>query len=243
MGRLAAVAATVTSIVLAVFAAAAVVYFEKPQTRRQESMKKTASSAEIRYISIGDSYTIGNDLAEDERWPNLLVKSLRAAGISIELVANPAVSGWTVQDAIRTELPVVAAEDPNFVTVLIGANDAFRRTPVEQFRSDLRELLDGIASAVPSAKVLMVTIPDFVSSPQGRVYGASSEDAKLLAEYNAAIAAEAQARGYALADIYPISNRVAHDPAMFNLDGLHPSAVQTALWEEVIREPALKLLR
>ncbi len=60
----------------------------------------------IRYAAIGDSYTIGEAVAEEERWPNLLVGHLREAGVEIEIVANPSVTGWTTQDLIDKELPV-----------------------------------------------------------------------------------------------------------------------------------------
>ncbi len=56
----------------------------------------------VRYVALGDSYTIGTSVAESERWPNQLVERIG----QLELVANPAVNGYTSGDLIDRELPL-----------------------------------------------------------------------------------------------------------------------------------------
>ena len=41
-------------------------------------------SVPVRFLALGDSYTIGESVAEDERWPELLATALRAEGITIK---------------------------------------------------------------------------------------------------------------------------------------------------------------
>ena len=77
----------------------------------------------IRYVALGDSYTIGEGASLDESWPALLTRHLRNEGIDVDLVANPSVTGWTTQDLIERELPVFRKAKPNFATLLIGVND------------------------------------------------------------------------------------------------------------------------
>src|SRR4051812_10663427 len=74
----------------------------------------------IRYVAIGDSYSIGEGAKPDESWPAVLTRHLREKGIKIELVANPSRTGWTTQNAIDRELPVFAEAKPTFATLLIG---------------------------------------------------------------------------------------------------------------------------
>src|SRR5689334_4034095 len=86
---------------------------EKAEDEQQEA-------ATIRYVAIGDSYTIGEGAQPGEAWPNLLTKHLSDRGIDIELVANPSRTGWTTLNALNSEMPVFVQARPNFATLLIG---------------------------------------------------------------------------------------------------------------------------
>jgi lysophospholipase L1-like esterase len=73
-----------------------------------------------RYVALGDSYTIGEGVVPDDCWPHQLVARLETAGVDIDLVARPAVTGWTTAQLIEHGLPVLERNQPTFVTVLIG---------------------------------------------------------------------------------------------------------------------------
>ena len=60
----------------------------------------------VRYVAIGDSYSIGEGASPDQSWPAVLTRHLKAQGLPIDLVANPSVTGWTSQQAIDHELPL-----------------------------------------------------------------------------------------------------------------------------------------
>jgi lysophospholipase L1-like esterase len=203
----------------------------------------TTATTGYDYIPVGDSYTIGDGLAEDERWPNLLVAHLREDGTDIRLITNPAVSGWTTEMAIEGQLPTIQRERPDFVTVLIGANDAFRGGSPETFRSDLATLLDEIEQVVPENRILLITIPDYSRSPAVRGNYAGDDASGTVRAFNAVIQDEGRRRGLRVADIFPLSQQIATDEAMFVPDGLHPSALQVSLWEEIIRKEAMLLLK
>ncbi|HLL61399.1 MAG TPA: SGNH/GDSL hydrolase family protein [Candidatus Nitrosocosmicus sp.] len=202
----------------------------------------------FRYVSIGDSLTIGQGVRENDRYPNLLIKQLQESGIEIELIANPAVSGYTVQNAIDYELPVIISERPNFVTVAIGANDNFRRLDKEIYRQRLTELLDGILVYLPNKKnLVLLTIYDYSRSPQAKSINSTKENedqySKSIQEYNDVIKQEADKRGLKVADVFPISQQIGNDPTMFVGDGLHPSAKQYQLWVKEIYPVVYDLLK
>ena len=67
----------------------------------------------LRYVALGDSYTIGTSVSERERWPNQLVA--RVPGL--ELVANLGVNGFTSRDLIEVELPRLDELRPELVSV------------------------------------------------------------------------------------------------------------------------------
>ena len=205
-----------------------------------EPIQKT--EGEITYISLGDSYTIGNGNLEEERWPNVLTRHLNEAGIKVRLIANPAVSGYTVQDAIQTELPIVKKLKPDFVTVLIGANDNFAQVPVLNYERDLKELLDKLQSMLKNPKnIVLITIPDYSKSPAAAGYETSGTS-ESINEYNKIIKSEAEKRNLKVADIFTVSQTMTGADDYIS-DGLHPSAQGYAKWEKVIYPVVYEFLK
>src|SRR3990167_6879276 len=196
----------------------------------------------IKYVAIGDSYTIGLGIDEKGRWPNVMTAHLKEKGIKINLAANPAVSGYTVRDAIEIELPVVESINPDFITVLIGANDNFMQRSKDDYRADLVELLDKLQTTLSNRKnIVLITIPDYSKSPalqETKEEGLS----EFIDDYNEVIKEEAETRGLPVIDIFPVSQTMAGDDD-YILDGLHPSAQGYAKWEKVIFPVVFDLLK
>src|SRR5690348_2901825 len=88
----------------------------------------------IRYVALGDSYTIGEGASPNESWPAVLTRHLKEQGIDIELVANPSATGWTTKQLIDRELPIFKDKEPNFGTLLIGVNDWVQGIDEKTFR-------------------------------------------------------------------------------------------------------------
>ena len=67
----------------------------------------------IRYLALGDSYTIGTGLLDvAQNFPSLLAKRLtNETGIDVILI-NLGVNGYTTTDLIREELPVAGNARP-----------------------------------------------------------------------------------------------------------------------------------
>jgi lysophospholipase L1-like esterase len=199
-------------------------------------------SGKIRYVAVGDSYTIGLGVRADERWPNVMARNLNNAGVNIELVLNPSVSGYEVQDAIEIELPKVEKIRPDFVTVFIGANDNFRSKDADIYNKDLTELLDKLQPMLTNPKnIVLITIPDYTKSPAGRGYDTGSQS-RLIEEYNQVIKDEANKRGLKVADIFPLSRSMTGSED-YIYDGLHPSGNGYLKWEKVIYPVVLELLK
>ena len=189
----------------------------------------------IRYAALGDSYTIGEAVAEDERWPNLLVGHLREAGVEIEIVANPSATSWTTQDLIDKELPVYRDSDPHFATLLIGVNDWVQEFSKERFRKNLAHIMDEMLKELESNDdLVVVTIPDFGAAPEGPKYSKGRDISVGLSEFNEIIADEAAKRQLSVVDVFELSQDMKNNPDLVASDGLHPSAKEYSLWEELI---------
>src|SRR5689334_10397146 len=83
------------------------------------TMYTSKQDTPVKYIALGDSYTIGTGANANEAWPVLLTKHLNDAGIKTELVANPSKNGFSTQNLIDMELPVFDKSGATFVTLLI----------------------------------------------------------------------------------------------------------------------------
>jgi lysophospholipase L1-like esterase len=194
----------------------------------------------VRYVAIGDSYTIGEGVTTRERWPNQLVHMLGPSW-GLELVANLAFTGATTADVIDQQLDEMAAERPGFVSLLIGVNDVVQGVPMNQYVRNLRTIVRRVMESVPTNRLLLVTIPDYTLTPQGPLYGGPGASADVKA-FNDAMAREAEANGIAIVDITPAADLVALDRSFIAGDGLHPSGRQYSAWVEWIVPTVRQLL-
>lgn len=195
-----------------------------------------------RYVALGDSYTIGEGVAPEERWPNVLTRRLVDAGVDIDLIANPSVTGWTTNQLIEHELPVLETSDATFVTLLIGVNDWVQDVPAGDFRDRLEAIMDRVQEALPDPlKILLVTIPDFSVTSEGPTYSRGRDISGGIARFNAIIADVGAFRGIPVVDIFPLSQQLTA-PVYVGADGLHPSGAAYARWAELIFPVAHRML-
>src|SRR5438132_8612850 len=115
----------------------------------------------IRYVAIGDSYSIGEGASPNESWPALLTRHLNDKGLHVDLVANPSRTGWTTQQAIDRELPIFVESKPDFATLQIGVNDWVQGVDENSFRKRFASLVDRMLDVLPNKdRLLVATIPD-----------------------------------------------------------------------------------
>lgn len=197
----------------------------------------------VKYVALGDSYTIGTGANPNEAWPVLLTKHLNEAGIKTELVANPSKNGFSTQNLIDMELPVFDKSGATFVTLLIGVNDWVREVNATTYTKNLIFILDHVQKKLPNKNnILLITIPDFGVTPQGAYFSNDRDVSKGITEFNNIIKAEAKKRGLPVVDIFEISKQMKDNTELTAKDGLHPSAKEYAIWETLILPEAKKML-
>lgn len=184
----------------------------------------------LRYVALGDSYTIGTSVTAAERWPDQLVAALGEADPRLDLVANLARNGWTSGDVVRGQLPQLDRLAPDFVSLLIGANDVVRHVPPEVYRANVGVILDDLVGRLPTRRILAVTTPDFTVTPAGASFGDPEQQRAGIERHDAILVALAAERGITVVDIFDISSRAVQDRSLVASDGLHPSGAQYARW-------------
>ena len=192
------------------------------------------SSTSLRYLALGDSYTVGEGVAPAERWPHRLAARLREEGIPIEGPETVAVTGWTTEelgggiDAAEAEGRVSGTYA--LVSLLIGVNDQYRGLDPEAYRRSFRSLLArAVALASGDAeRVVVLSIPDWGVTPF-----AEGRDRALIAReidaFNGVNRAEAEGVDAHYVDVAPLSRQQG---AQVVGDGLHPDAAAYAAWAE-----------
>ena len=200
-------------------------------------------AAPLRYVALGDSYTIGTAVDDpSERWPDQLVAALARDGAALRLVANLGVNGFTSADVLRVELPRLDALRPEFASLLIGVNDVVQGVPEATFAANASRIVGELLARLPARRIVIVSTPDYTVTPSGGDYGDPARQAAAIRRNNAILGGEARARGIAWVDIHDLSLRAATDRSLVAADGLHPSGAQYELWVERIRPVVAGLL-
>ena len=182
----------------------------------------------IRYVALGDSYTIGTGLQDQsQNFPSLLARRLtEETGIDVALV-NLGVNGYTTTDLIREELPVARGLAPEYVTILIGANDVVQGSDEAAYRVRLRQIYDAVQElGLPPERVLAISIPDFSPLPGAAAFGSPGQLRARIDAFNDVARKEAATRGFGYADITAISREANRGDDWLAGDGLHPGPAQ-----------------
>lgn len=196
----------------------------------------------MRYLALGDSYSIGEGVPEAGRWPVQLAARLRAEGIALEDPLVVATTGWTT-DELSAAMDATAFAPPyDLVTLLIGVNNQYRGRSAEDYRGEFRRMLGRAIDLAGgrAGRTLVLSIPDWSVTPFAASSGRDlAQIASELDVYNAIAADEAKAAGARWVDITGISRQ---NPQLLVEDGLHPSAAQYALWMEAALPDARRIL-
>ncbi len=197
----------------------------------------------LRFLALGDSYTIGEGVPAEARWPMQLANRLVEAGKHMgepEIIAH---TGWTTDELASALAQANLQGSYDLVTLQIGVNNQYRGRSLDEYSQQFSELLEQaitLAGGHP-AQVLVLSIPDWGVTP----YAVGREAARIAAEidsFNAVNRETAIEAGVRYIDVTPISRMAADDRALVAPDGLHPSGIMYAAWVELLLPEALAAL-
>lgn len=200
----------------------------------------------LRYLALGDSYTIGESVPADGRWPHQLARALHEGGIALDEPLTIAATGWTT-DELDAAIDAAAPQGPfDFASLLVGVNNQYRGRDVEEYAQAFAALLErtiGFAGG-RAGRVLVLSIPDWGVTPFAAASGRDTAAiARELDAYNAAARAICEARDVAFVDITPASRARGAEADMLAADGLHPSSSMYAEWTRLALPVARRLLQ
>ncbi len=189
------------------------------------------SSPSNSFLALGDSYTIGESVSENKRWPVQLTDSLQNRGITMDVPDIIAKTGWTTADlqaAIEKENP---RTNYDLVSLLIGVNNQYQELDFEQFENEFEELLKQTISFANDSPehVFVVSIPDYGVTSFGQDKN-PDQIKEELDQYNETAQDISEEYDVTFINITPISEDAENNPELTAQDGLHPSGKMYQKW-------------
>jgi len=198
------------------------------------------------YLALGDSYTIGEQVALHDSFPYQTIQLLRNQFsnkhefIAPEIIAK---TGWTTDELNHQISKTSFLKHYDIVSLLIGVNNQYRGRPVENYKEEFTHLLQqAIAfSGGISNHVFVISIPDWGKTPF-----AAERDipkiAKEIDEYNNACNEIAIAHHCHFIDITTSQRADSQMEEFIAEDKLHPSGKEYAKWAGLLFKEILKIL-
>ena len=192
-------------------------------------------SQDLSYLALGDSYTIGESIDENLRWPVQLQQALKENDITISDPQIIAQTGWTTLD-LKSAIEDAELNPPyDLVSLLIGVNDQYQGKDIDNYPENFRYLLNKaieLAGDRPE-HVLVLSIPDYGATPFGKERNPKKINSELKA-YNAINKEISEELGVMYVDIFPASLKALKDETLIASDDLHPSGEMYRLWVDEV---------
>jgi len=198
------------------------------------SQSQTSTAVTTKFLALGDSYTIGESVPENERWPVQLAKVLNERGQKIEAPRIIATTGWRTDQLKQAILDANLKNDYGMVSLLIGVNNQYQKKTAESYAPEFEELLNMAVSLAGGKKenVFVISIPDYGYTPFGKPK--QEEITKAIDQFNEVNRTITAKMGIKYVNITDLTREGLSKPAYVAGDGLHPSGVMYGLWVERI---------
>lgn len=193
---------------------------------------KQIAKPEVSFLALGDSYTIGEAVDEEGRWPNQLASRIKTSNINVQIVAT---TGWTTNELAEGIAQANITETFDLVSLLIGVNNQYRGLSIQDFEIELRELCMAAIdfSKNGSSNVIILSIPDWSAFPfaEGRDINKISKE---IDAFNKVVQKMAYEFNLKFFDITDISRQASSNKSLIAEDLLHPSKEMYKLWVDKI---------
>ena len=166
-----------------------------------------SGNSKLSFLALGDSYTIGEGVNENERWPNQFVEVAYENGLDFEKPEIIAETGWKTFDLLNAISHTNFTQKYDYVSLLIGVNNQFNSRSIDEFEEDLNKLIDKMNSLKKSnGNIIIISIPDWGYTPFGNSYN-REEISSEINLFNNSLITFANSYGLKYVDVTDISNQ------------------------------------
>lgn len=197
----------------------------------------------LKYLALGDSYTIGQSVCDTCRFPAQLTKKLniefKKDSLYSKIIAR---TGWTTTNLLAAIESENLNNEYDFVTLLIGVNNQYQNRPFSVYEKEFPKLVD---KAIELAKgnlsnLIVVSIPDYAYTPFGDGDTSISEE---IDQYNTYAENYCMNNNITFISITDITRKGLENPGLVATDGLHPSELAYSKFVERILPKAVSILQ
>lgn len=196
-------------------------------------------------LALGDSYTIGQNVCPNCKFPEQLKDSLFSniedTFFDLKVIAQ---TGWTTTDLINSIESQDLKNNYNLVTLLIGVNNQFRDLPFANYEKEFPKLLDAAVKLAGGNRtyVIVVSIPDYAYTPFGENTPNPQKISTEIDKYNTFAKEHTTSRDITFINITDITRKGLDEPDLVASDGLHPSKIAYSKFIERILPKAIEKL-
>lgn len=186
----------------------------------------------LKYLALGDSYTIGQSVPFDDRYPIQLETRLENDSINIDSTIIIAKTGWTTTNLKNAIISENLTDTFDLVSLLIGVNNQYQGKPIEDYEIEFAELLQTAINFAGGQieNVFVVSIPDYAFTPFGNGNTTISQE---IDDFNLVNKTITDSVGVSYFNITPISREGLEKPELVAPDNLHPSGEQYSRWVDL----------
>jgi lysophospholipase L1-like esterase len=205
-------------------------------------IKPKENKGAFKYLALGDSYTIGQNVEENQRFPVQLAEKLNEAGLNVAKPTIVARTGWTTANLSQGIEDANLSGTYDLVTLLIGVNNQYQGRDTAEYRKQFRELLNKSVQFANDIekRVIVISIPDYGVTPFG-ISNAQRIEAEIDI-FNKINREETELKKAHYVYITSISRAAKNDPSLIAGDGLHPSGKMYGIWVQAIFSVANNIL-
>jgi len=187
------------------------------------------------YLALGDSYTIGEAVPQNESYPYQLTNALNSNNFNVKPPTIIATTGWTTDDLIGAiARSNIHADKYDFVTLLIGVNDQYQHLSLDNYSIKFAQVLNLAITFAngDTSRVFVLSIPDWGVTPFAA--GQDSVIYPQIMAFNAVNEGTSKTAGVNYINITGISRMAANDASLIAPDGLHPSGKMYNMWVNLL---------
>jgi acyl-CoA thioesterase I len=198
----------------------------------------------LKFLALGDSYTIGQSVCQTCKFPEQLKDSLLtnlpdSYRFSLQVIAQ---TGWTTTNLISAIDSQNPTSDFDLVTLLIGVNNQYQNKPFSLYETEFPQLVTkAIAFAKGNkSKIIVVSIPDYAYTPFGQGSSNAQNISTQIDAYNLFAKNYCETNNIAFINITDITRLGLQQTNLVASDGLHPSKIAYSKFVERILPLALE---
>lgn len=211
-----------------------------------QTMPQSNSVSEEPYsiLCIGDSYTIGESVKEEKKFPSQLHEILlKKSKFKYRQPVVVAKTGWTTDEMIKGLKRANLDRQFDFVTLCIGVNDQYRGRPAQDFIASFKKCLNTAIGYVGGNKshVIVLSIPDWGVTPYAKENNFDPKKVALeIDAYNQIKDSICTSEEVPFINITNHYRKKGALPEGCAPDGLHPSAMIYEYWAKNLSKHILK---